>query len=58
MIVALSQIKIPTVKRVFLNGGELKTIDKERLVLDFSVGGEHLMIGFNEGLSLSFTEGR
>lgn len=58
MIVALAEIKIPTVKRVFLNGGELKTIDKERLVLDFFVGGEHLMIGFNEGLSLSFTEGR
>lgn len=37
MIVALAQIKIPTVKRVFLNGSEFKTIHNERLVLYFFV---------------------
>ncbi len=53
MIVALAQIKITTVKRVFLDGSEFKIIHEEGLVFELFRGAEELVISFDKGLGLT-----
>ena len=58
MSVALAQIKITTVKRVFLNSGKFKIIHEDGLIFELFSGAEELVISFDQGLGLTFAEGR